>query len=121
MCYGRLEVRANEAEDRTRDLERHSRKSTLRIWGDGVRIGWLAWVKIKSIMQVPPSAERFEDGAVTLKTATNLILSETSIDISNVGVSACHRDKQGAILVKFVQGDSLSPIKKIIMMNAKKQ
>ena len=48
-------------------------------------------------------------------------MSQRSIDISCVGVTACHRDKQGAILVKFAEGYSLSPMKKIIMMNAKKE
>ena len=45
----KLETRADESKERTQDLERHSRKNCLRIWGG----------------KVPKSATRFEEGAAT--------------------------------------------------------
>ena len=56
-------------------------------------------------MEVPKSSTIFKEGAVTLKTATALIMAQTGVDISTMGVASCHCDNLGAILLKFSQGE----------------
>ena len=54
-------------------------------------------------MEVPKSSTIFKEGAVTLKTATALIMAQTGVDISTMGLASCHCDNLGGILLRGSQ------------------